>query len=184
MKWIKPQEAEACEQHSPRNSKKPIQDKDKEKTREEKTNHTSKKTISSAKPGEVTKSPSAKFSPAAVATTFPNTKPGEATRANPKQVSNSKKNDFVHKNEELHAQLMQDSGDANLDHDDDDADLDGFEDSVQMANPDLLADMLSSTGSGQKSVVASNFIGGILDNSKKRLSVQISRSREYDSSSL
>jgi hypothetical protein len=119
-----------------------------------------------------------------VATTFPNTKPGEATRANPKQVSNSKKNDFVHKNEELHAQLMQDSGDANLDHDDDDADLDGFEDSVQMANPDLLADMLSSTGSGQKSVVASNFIGGILDNSKKRLSVQISRSREYDSSSL
>ncbi len=176
MKSIKPQEAEACEQHSHRNSKKPIQDKDKDKTREEKTNHTSKKTISSAKPGEVTKSPSAKLSS--------NGKPGEATRASPKQVSNSKKTDFVHKNEELHAQLMEDSGDASLDQDDDDTDLDGFEDSVQMANPDLLADMLSSTGSGQKSVVASNFIGGILDNSKKRLSVQISRSREYDSSSL
>jgi hypothetical protein len=157
LKLIKPQEAEACEP-SPRNSKNTIQDK----TTEEKTNHTSKKTISIAKPGGVTKSPSAKHFPAAVTTTSPNAKPGEATRESPNQVSNSKKTDSKKTDSKQTAFVHLDSGDANLDQGDDATDLDRFEESVQMANPDLLADILSSTGSGQKSVVASNVIRGML----------------------
>jgi hypothetical protein len=95
--------------------------------------------------------------------------------APPKKAKSTTKPDVVHTNEALHAQLLEGSGD-----------VDGSSDEgiVEMANPGLLADMLSSTDDATEATSinaqATGFVGSVITDSKRKASIAVeSNARDF-----